>query len=222
MTVGTITDLSITKNYADDTRWTEAQLDAFKSSIETFVNTSIARNLEQVAKDAFGNANYTLDSDGSPNLTNTLFNKQSATDSYNGGDISLGTSADVSYAAVDAVNAAVTITPEIIGKYRAVFTFSHIAEFTATTEGQCETSFLITDGTTNSSSIMSGGYMPATAANSGRFVNPISITHEFNFTTTSAKTITLQKFNRTMTAVNANSVGATSTTGEIYMVIEKV
>ena len=96
-------------------------------------------------------------------------------------DTTIGTSADAAYASVDAANIALTFTPERTGYYRAVFTFTHVFVFTATTEGQCEVTFRITDGTNVSFAARSGGYFPATAANGIRLSNPITITHIFNF-----------------------------------------
>jgi hypothetical protein len=222
MAVGTLTNLDVTEDYADGKQLTEAQLQAQNTSIETSVNTTLMRNLEQLAKDAYGNANYTFNSDGNASLTNTLFDKQYVESTYNGGDISIGTSADVSWTAVDGVNAVVSITPEIIGTYRATFVFTHRATSTATTEMEADVGFRITDGTTASAVVNSGGYVPATAANSGELSNVITISKVFNFTTASSKTVTLQKFVRTATALSANVVNALAANGELYMAIEKV
>jgi hypothetical protein len=222
MAIGSFTDLNVTEDYADDTKLLESQLTTQNTSIETVVNTTILRNMEQGFKDCFGNSNYTFDNDGAANLTNNLFDKQYVETEYTGGDIAIGTSADVGYAAVDAVNAVVTITPEVIGKYRAVFTFTHTATSTATTEMDVDVTFRITDGTTASATINSGGYVAATAASSGVIRNPVTITKVFDFTTTSSKTITLQKYVRTATAVSANVVNALEANGEILMHIEKI
>jgi len=222
MTIGTFTDANVTEGYASGTFLTQTQLNTAMTSIETYVNTTIMRNLEQGFKDCFGNLNYTFDSDGNPNLTNTLFDKQSAVDYYNGGSISIGTVADAGWISVDAVNAAVSITPEIAGKYRAVFYFNHRATSTATTEFSVETGFRLTDGTDASYAVNSGGKMPATVAGSGIFIHPVFLTHIFTWTTTTAKTISLQKYNRTCTAVSANVVDALAANGELYMLVEKL
>jgi hypothetical protein len=222
MTIGTLTDLNVTENYAANTTLTETQLNTAMTSIESTVNTTALRNLEQLAKDSWGNANYTFDSDGAANMTNTLFDKQTAVDYYNGGNISIGTAATVAWAAVDAVNAAVSITPEVAGKFKATFNFTHRAASTATTEFELDIGFRITDGTDASYATNSGGYMAATAANSGEFIHPVCITHIFTWTTTTAKTVTLQYYNRTCTDVDSNVVSAAAATGEIYMTIEKI
>lgn len=221
MTVS-ISDLNVTEGYDATSPLLLSEMNTTMASIETDRNTYIAPNIEQIAKDGWGNANYTLNNDGNASLTNTLFNKQYTTDFYQGGDISIGTTADAAYAAVDAVNAAISFTPEIAGQYKATFTFTHVSQSTATTEFQCETTFRITDGTDASYSVFSGGKLPATASTSGRMCYPITITHIFNWTTVTTKTVTLQKYNRTMTSVNSNVVSATAATGEIYMTVEKI
>jgi len=221
MTVS-ITDLTSTKQYADDTKWTEAQADAWRTSSDDHINTKISRNIEQIGKDAWGNDNYTLNDNGDPSLDNTLFDKQFETENYNGGDITIGTSADVGYAAVEAVNAAISITPELPGRYRVDFRFTHRVTSNATSEMTAETSFRLTDGSTASPCISSGGRVPATAAGSGVLIFPVHLSHIFEWDSTSARTITLQKFNRSMTNISANVVNATPTTGEISMTVEKV
>jgi len=218
----TISDLAYTKNYSDDTRPTEAVLDAAFESIQTYLNDSVKDNLVQLAKDCHGNTDYTLDGDGSANYTNSLFAKQYATDYYNGGDISIGVAADGAYAAVDAVNASILFTPERVGQYRATCRFNHTFTTTATTEGTCEVSFRLTDGTDASYSVRSGGYLPATAAGSGKLSVPIGVSHVFDWTTTTAKTVSLQKYVRAATQVATNIVAATAATGEVYLTVEKI
>jgi len=218
----TLTDLAYTKNYADLEVWTEAEADIVFASFQTYINDTVKDNLQQLARDAFGVTDYTFDSDGAAQYTNNLFDKQQATDTYNGGDITIGTTADAAYASVDAVNAAIAFTPEKAGRYMAVFTFVHRAVTTATTEGTIETSFRITDGTDASMAVRSGGYLPATAANSGILCVPVTIFNLFNWTTTVARTVTLQKFNRTGTNISTNVVSATAASGEINMTIWKI
>lgn len=217
-----ITDLAVTENYADGTILTFAQLTAAMTSIETGVNTYAFRNIEQLAKDAFPEASYTLNNDGSKNITSTLWDKQVETDNYDGGDISIETSTDSGWESVDAVNAAISITPELPGKYKATFVFTHKVTSTATTLMAADTSFRITDSTDASQTQNSGATLAATGSGSSVAQNTVVITHVFNFSTTSAKTITLQKWNRTMTAVSANTVNASSTTGGLYMIVEKI
>lgn len=216
-----ITDLAFTKTYDDLEILDEADLDNAYNSIQIYINDKVKDNLVQLATDSMG-TDYTFTDDGVPSFTNTVYAKQFVTDSHSGGDTSLGLLVDGVYSTVDAVNLSLTFTPERTGQYRAVFTFTHAFALTAVTEGQCETSFRISDGVSNSFSVRSGGYLPAPVANQGRLSHPISITHVFNFTDTSTRTIVLQKQNLAMTAVATNIVGGSTTNGEFFAVIEKI
>lgn len=218
----TISDLNATENYDDGTVLTEAQLNTMVASIETYANVSLKLNLIQLAKDAFPEASYAFTSDGVKAITSTLWDKQYVDDYYDSGDITIGTSADVAYAAVDAVNAIITITPEMAGKYKATFYFTHEATSSATSLMAVDVSFRITDGTTASQPINSGGTLAAPGSGSSVLQNAVTLVHVFNFTSLTAKTITLQKFVRTASNVSTNLVNASSTTGGIYMVVEKI
>ena len=220
----TLTDLdyTATKTYDDKEVCDETDLDTTYTAFQTFVNTSLKANLQQLARDCFGIVDYQFDSDGAAQYTNNLFDKQYITDFYNGGDIAIGVVADAAWGAVDAVNAAVTITPEKVGAYRATFYFTHRVTSTATTEFTADVGFRITDGTDASYAVNSGGRIPATAGGSGEFYNPVFLTCVFDWATTTAKTVTLQNYNRTLTDVSANVVAAAAATGEIYMIVEKI
>ena len=218
----TLTDHTLTKTYDDLTVLDEADLDASFNAIVTYINDTLKDNLQQLARDAYGTTDYTFDSDGVAQYTNNLFDKQYAEDFYNGGDISIGVAADAAYAAVDAVNAAIAFTPEKAGRYRADFYFVHRATSTATTLMDIDVSFRITDGTNASYAVNSGARMAAAGAGSEIIIHPIYISMTFNWATTAARTITLQKFVRTATAVSANVVNAAAATGEIWMSVEKI
>ena len=221
-----ISDLVVDKSYADGEKLSEAILDAAlkvgdPDSIEDYLNKYVKDNLLQLAKDVMPGA-YTFDNDGAGNNVNSIFNKQSVTDFYNGGNIDIGVAVDGAWIAVDAVNAAITITPEYVGKYRAVFYFTHRATSTATTLMDVDVGFRLTDGTDASYAVNSGGRVAATGAGSGVVINPVYLTCQFDWGTTTAKTVTLQKYVRTATDVNANVVAAAAASGEIYMLIEKI
>lgn len=218
----TIPTFTYSKTYDDLTVLSESDLDATNDSVQTRLNTYEGPNLQQLARDCFGITDYQFDQDGVAQYTNNLFDKQYSAKTYNGGNISITTTADAAYASVDAVNAAITFTPEKAGKYKATFTFTHTFSTNATAEGTLETTFVITDGTSTSPAVRSGGYLPATAANSGKMSLPITISYIFDWATTNARTITLQKFNRAATAISSNVVAATSSTGEIYITVEKI
>jgi hypothetical protein len=218
----TITDLAYTENYDDLAVLSEAQLDAAFESIQTHINTYVANNLCQLAKDCYGNTDYQFDNDAAAQYTANLFDKQYGTDYYNGGNVSITTAATLAWAAVDAVNCSLSFTPEKAGKYRVVCYFTHRVASTATTEFSVDVGFRLTDGTDASYAVNSGGLLPATAAGSGTFIHPVFITHVFNWTTTTAKTITLQYYNRTCTEVNSNYVCAAAASGEFVIIAEKV
>jgi hypothetical protein len=220
--VTTLTNLNVTENYADDTRLTQAQLNTAMASIETSVNTFGYRNIEQLARDCFPDARYELDEDGVANNVNSLYDKQSVTDTYNGGDIAIGTSADAAYAAVDAVNAAITITPMIRGKFLAVFHFTHRVTSTANAVLNIDVSFRLTDGTTASMAANSGGVIAAIAADNGELYHAVTLSQEFNWTDELAHTVTLQKFVRVATNVSTDVVAAAAATGEINMEVHKI
>ncbi len=217
-----ISDLNITENYADDKILNEAQLNETEDSVEVYVNSKIKDNLVQLACDVMGINNYTFNDDGLPSLTNTVFNKQTQEDDLVSGDISIGIAPDVGWSNVNAIDASVTITPELPGKYKATFMFTHTMTTQATTEGGVEVSFRLTDGTTASNSINSGGYLPATAANSGVLRIPVCLSCYFDWTTTTPKTVILQKYVRSAAALTSNVVCSTSATGELAMIVEKV
>ena len=217
-----ISDLNITEGYQDNQKLTEAQLNASMASIETYVNTYLTNNLEQLAKDSHGASTYTFGNTGAALYTYNLFDKQTGLSSYSGGNIDIGTTADGAWASVDAVNAIVTMTPEKAGKYKVTFMFTHRATSSTTTEFTIETSFRLSDGTSASYHFNSGGYLPATAGNSGLVINPITISYIFTWADIAAKTIYLQKYNRATTAVNANVVCGSDANGIIMMSVEKI
>jgi hypothetical protein len=218
-----ITANSLDKQYDDLKILDEVQLDAAYNDLNNFANTQLRLNLLQLAKECHGNgSDAQFDSDGNANFTASLFNKQTGSRTYNGGDVSIGTSADGAYADADAANLSITFTPERPGKYAVEFIFTHLIILNATAEGQCETSFRITDGTTFSPGFRAGGYNGAPAANNTRILNIISIPFFFDWADTTQRTVKLQKFNRVCTQVNTNQVAASAANGEFYAKLEKI
>jgi len=216
----TIADADFTPQYEDGKVLTQAQLENMDiTDLQAYMNDR-KDNFVTLFNNVYGNFVTDVDLD----LTNSVYDKQTATDSYNGGDINLGTTAGGAYSSVDAVNASLSFTPELEGKYKITFNFSHTITTTATSEGECFTSFRLIDGdtVTASPSVISGGYMAATVANSGKLSIPVSLSLVINYTNTAPKTIFLQKWVRSATNISANVVGATAATGEIYMTVEKI
>lgn len=218
-----ITANGLDKQYDDLKILDEVQLDAAYNDLNNFANTQLRQNLLQLAKEVHGNgADAQFDNDGNANFTATVYNKQTLTKTYNGGDVSIGTSADGAYADADAANLSITFTPERAGKYLAHFIFTHLVILNTTAEGQCESSFRLTDGVTSSPGFRSGGYNGAPAANNTRFLNVISIPFLFDWADTTQRVIKVQKFNRVCTQVNTNQIAASAANGEFYAIVEKV
>lgn len=101
---------------------------------------------------------------------------------YSGGDIDLGSVADGAYVDADATNAALSITPNSAGTFRATFDFTYLCAFSSTTDA-ITMDFRLTDGTTNidSQSVIFSSN------------TPITLSGLFTWANTSARTIKLQK-----------------------------
>lgn len=108
---------------------------------------------------------------------------------YSAAVINLGLVNDGSFVDVDATNAKIDFTVNVVGKYRIEFQFPHTWEIT---NGGVFTFFRFTDGTTNSKAIQSGAQDQGTTIT---FTNPVNFSAVFNFTTTGSKTVKLQKRN---------------------------
>lgn len=223
-----LAQFALSKQYDDLQVLTEAELDAAfidagVTSCQGFINTKLVNNIIQLATDSIGSGIVFTDN-GTAQFTNSLFQKQNSTNLYNGGDISIGTSADVAFVNVDAVNAAISFTPERIGQYRLVANFSHTFKLTIATEGECETIFQLTDGTLRTPIVKSGGYYPVTTSVGTQISisTPLSITGIFNWTDINPKTITLQKWVKTASNISSQIIGGSSSNGEIYLMIEKI
>lgn len=227
MAAPTISPLAIDKEYAEGETLTEVQLDAAlidsgTTAVQGYLNEKISPNIVQLAKDCQGD-DYDFTDTGDANFTWSLYEKQWEEHLYNGGDISIGVVTDASFASVDAINAALTFTPERVGRYRVTFKFTHFFELNATSEGSCQVLFRIYDGAGDSAIEKSGGYFPATAANAVQFSNPVLLTYIFEVTTAEVPvTFLLQKRVMAATNVSVNQVSATATTGEFYASVEKV
>ena len=224
----TIDVFALDKDYANDTILTEAQKDAALidgdvGSVQYYMNTKIRQNLLQFTRDAYPDGVYEFTDDGVKSLWNangTLFDKQNSSAVYAGGDIDIETGTDIDWE--DVANADIDFIPDAIGYYRVSFTFVHHYTFTATTLGQLETRFRLTDGSNASRIVKSGCLLPAPGAGSCEVSNTITIEYIVQWTTVSLKNVKLQKWNDTTTAVNSNEVAASTTEGEVSMRIEKI
>lgn len=186
-----ISQWTLTKQYADDTYLTEAQLDAgfnsgvtWSQGVAASLNTSM-NNITQLTKDAFGTA-YTLDGDGNADRTNTLYNKQSLTASYNT-SITLGTTVAGWTEATAA--ARMIFTPEATGKYHVSYQFTWRS---VVSTGNLGVAWGIFNKTSNATLI--GVYSRNDPGGSGVSMTlhqPIHLSKIVNFSSTAAATISL-------------------------------
>lgn len=222
--------LKTNNSWADGQRLTEAKIDAIMgitgtTGIQDWADDTVD-NLNQFRLDGFGSA-YTLDNDAVANFTSsiTLYNKQVVVDTYST-NILLGTATDVDYVDVDAVNAAIVFTPNLLaGDYKVTFQFTDHSIGTAAVDTDCETAFRLTDGTTNSNPIRVQHRVDGTGLAAGdqtEFQIPVSIMHVFTgLAAGTAVTVRLQKRVLTATAVATHDTDA-AVTNVMYMVAEKI
>lgn len=212
--------------YSDGQVLTTAQLDAAIddgtiTSVGGYVNTMVVENMIQGFTDCFGAA-YVFTNNGVPARVNTLFEKQNQQVLWTGGDINIATVTDSGWVSVDAVNAAITFTPEVAGHYKINAVFTHIGTGISGDQFQLETLFRFTDGSNASPVARSGGLFAAPSAANGKFCHPVHLTAVFNWTTTLPVTILLQKQVVAATNGQAQVVAGTVSTGQILLNIEKI
>lgn len=144
-----------------------------------------------------------------------------SSNSYAGGNISIGTSNDGSFADVDATNAKITFTVNLVGKYLVFFSFSLDTLGTTGVSHNTATSFMLTDGTNNSKVVSAGALLPGVTLFASGITNAIQLKHIFDFQTTGSKTIKLQKKNTVSGNVATRQVLANSNS-EIAMFAVRV
>lgn len=222
--------LKTNNTWAEGQRLTEAKLDNIfgitgTTGIQDWADDTVD-NLNQLRLDGFGSS-YTLDNDATANFTNsiTLYNKQVVTDTYST-NINLGTSTDADYVDVDAVNAAIVFTPNLLaGDYKVTFQFTDHSIGTAAVDTNCETAYRLTDGTTNSNPIRVQHRMDGTglaAGDQSEFQIPVMLCHVFtNLAAGTEVTVRLQKRVLTATAVDTHDTDGAAT-NVMYMVAEKI
>ena len=224
-------DLTTTKatsgfSWADGQLLTEAKLDRyFLTDIEAWANDA-ADNINQIRIDGFGSA-YTLDNDAATNFPTsemTLYNPFTATATYSS-NIALGVATDVDFVAVDATNARIVFTTaELSGAYTVMFQFTDHVIGTAAVDIDCETSYRITDGTTNSNPIKVQHRLDGTGLAAGdqfEMAIPVSITALFTgLAASTSTTFTLQKRVTTATAIATHDTDGAAT-NVMYMLVRK-
>ncbi len=222
--------LKTNNSWADGQRLTEAKLDAITgitgtTGIQDWAD-DVNDNLNQIRIDALGTA-YVYDNDAAANFTGsiTLYNKQVVTDTYST-NITLGTATDIDFVNVDAVNAAIVFTPNLLaGDYKVTFQFTDHSIGTAAVDTDCETAFRLSDGTTNSNPIRVQHRVDGTGLAAGdqtEFQIPVTLCHVFTgLAAGTAVTVTLQKRVLTATAVATHDTDGAAT-NVMYMIAEKI
>lgn len=208
--------LTVTTDYADGEDLTQALLDTAFTSIETWGN-NVKDNLNQLKADIMPSG-YTFDDDGSGNLTNTIFNKQTSVTDYATAAISLGTSTDAAWTDVDATNAALTFTPEAAGKYLVTFQFSLTMVPTGASAISVVQQLALYDGTTRSQGLRVA-FTPVTA--DATMTIPVTIQAIYTFTA-AAQTIKLQKYVTTASNIATNGIVCSSTNYGLSMFVQKI
>ena len=214
--MATIADLNYTDNMAAAKKPLLTDVRETLDSIETYVNDSLKDNLIQLTSDCFPTS-YALDSDGAKNYTGfDLFDKQTAVDSYTGGDITIA--ATGAWTDVDATNASLAITPVMLaGDFAVTFQFM-LSLLSSNATNEAHVRFRLTDSSENSTAVQT--VREVSGVTGTRLVVPITLRHVFDAWSVAAKTVKLQYFIVTTTAmtilVNANS------NEPIAMQVEKV
>ena len=203
---------TLDKDYADGETLDEADLDAAFDS-GTNWSSDVKDNFTQILLDAFPSG-YELDNDGAANLTNSLYNKQSASVGFYDSNIELGTIPTVSCTPISA-SCNLVFTPEATGKY---FISYQCCVRTETADGEVDQKICLYD-VTNDATLTSAWVRNNTAggAPSGGTIDittPITLNHEYNFSSTAAATFSLYQFVTAINSdVNTNYIGANA---ELY------
>lgn len=221
-----VASLAVTKTYADGLAWTEARMDTAMQSIQTYTQTSLVNNFNQLRKDIWG-ATYSLDNDGNANLTNTfykdafgkswtadapktnsLYNKQSASVRYLV-RIDLGTG-DVASPTLVSASLNLRLAPEATGKYLITMDFPvHINPV-----GGCQVfdKYMMVNKTSGATLIGQAVEInTGTEAVSARI--PVSLSYIHNFSSTAAATFALYyvSTNGSAASINNHHIDANAT-----------
>jgi hypothetical protein len=209
-----ISELTATDNMDSAKKPLLTDLREHTASIVDYLNDSIRANLLQLALDSFPAA-YAFDSDGVAQYTNSLYDKITAKDTYTGGDFTISTTG--AWTDVDATNASVAITPELAGDFKALFQFS-ISAVTTNATNEVDVRFRLTDGTDVSDALPR--IKQITGATSMTSVIPVTLAYQFDDWSAAEKTVKLQYFITTLTAVTLKVLA--NTNDPIAMQVEKI
>lgn len=215
--MGTLASLDYTDNFAAAKKPFLTDLRTALDSIETYINTTLKNNFNQLSQDVFPSG-YAYDSDGNKQFGASidLFQKQNAIASYTGGNITLSTTG--AWTDVDASNAKITFTPSYIaGDFLARFQFT-IDALSSNATNEVEVRFRLTDGSTTSTAIPAVRIV--SGVNASRYDIPVNVSHVFTSLAASAQTIKLQYF--LVTLSNTTLLALANSNSPIVGSVEKV
>ncbi len=209
-----IDDLAYTQTLNLTDEPTPDQVYAMLDEIQTYVNTKVKDNLLQVTADSFG-SDYALTDNGVASTTSNLYNKQTATHTFTGGDFTI---TSTNWADVDATNMAVSITPEMQGDFKCTAQFNLQIVSTSATN-QARVRFRLSNGTESSD------YVPeiniVTGVTGSTTTIPVSLSHLFeDLVADAASKIKLQVLVVTRTNMTITLLANSSATSNFL--IEKV
>lgn len=199
-----ITDLAYTNNIDNNKRPLKTDLDTAFTSVQTFSNDSLKDNLVQLALDAYGTP-YAFDSDGAAQYTNNLYDKRTAVDSDAAGSHLITTTG--AWTDLDATNSSISITPELAGDFKVTCQFC--VEFTSTNAtNEADVAWRLTDGSETSTAI--GRTRMISGVSASLVIFPVTLMHQFDSWSAAAKTVKLQYFITTRTAMTINIYATSS------------
>ncbi len=205
--MATIADLAYTNNMAANKKPFLTDLNTALTSIQTYLNDFIKDNILQLTGDSFPSG-YAYTQDAVEKFTSSdLYDKLTSQPTpYTGGDITIA--ATGAWTDVDASNAKVTITPDYLaGDFGVRFQFNvDVLSTNAVNEGHIR--FRLTDSSETSKAIAVVRHV--SGVNASRHVVPVHLYHEFDSWSVALKTVKLQYFIVTGTAVTIKVLANTN------------
>lgn len=220
-----VASLQVTKTYADGSAYTEAIIDTAYQSIQTYTQTSLVNNFNQLRKDIWG-ATYSLDNDGNANNTNTMY-KEMWGKSYTGNSPRTNSlyekqSASIFSTTTTNLNLSATGTwteasqayrlvfsPEATGKYLLTYHFTVRQETRGT--GDIRAAYALFNKTANATLAAFIIAQELTGTLTHDMQKPVTLTYIHKFTSTAAATFTVYFKNLALTAtVQTHSISCSS------------
>lgn len=216
--MSSITDLTYTDNMAANKKPLLTDLRASLDSIQTYINQEVKAAVVKTCKDAFPSGYAFATDEETKNFTSVnLFDKQNASNTYTGGDITISTTG--SWEDVDASNAQVTLTPDTYdGDFKVDCQFN-IESVTSNATNETDVLFRLTDGSSQSESIARVKLVTGVTGTTN--VVPVNISAQFSsLTGDAAATIKLQYQIVTSTASTIKVLAGTN--NPIVLEAEKI